>query len=787
MANNNIKEKLVKLLTTIFQFDTEDLDFGIYKILNYKKKEIAEFINKDLIEEINKQLKLIGSEEQKKQQAELEKLKKQLIDLGVEDYENNPKYQEKKNQLENIKVSKELEKQIYNHIYAFFSRYYDRGDFISKRRYGKNEKYAIPYNGEETLLYWANNDQYYVKTTESFRKFSFKIPGLKVNFRVVEAEEDNGNVKVEESRYFIVSSKNLYDLDKNELNIYFEFRALTNAEKKEYPKPNQEQINEDNIKVIQKSLEKGSKAKELFKEDEKGKTLLSKNLNKYTKRNTSDYFIHKDLKAFLERELDFYIKNEVVDLSDVTQLDVEHFNRYILEVKVLGNICNKIIDFLVQIENFQKKLWEKKKFVLKTDYCITLDYIDEKYYPEILKNKEQLEEWKKLYSFDIKEQVKKLEGTLKGHGDGNKEIEVLKQNPTLMLDTKFFNEEFKFKLLEEIEVSDEKINGILINSENYQALRLILEKYRNKVKCCYIDPPFNTGGSEFIYKNAYRHSSWLTMMENRLRLSKEFVKQDGVHIVAIDDFEVSNLGLLLENIFSPENFLGELVIEIKPSGRTNDYFFSTSHEYAYFFANSKDDVRINFIELSDKQKAEYKFKDKISRYKWRDFLRTGGYSTPAERPNSYYSIYYNEETRDISLEPKKGYIEILPLDSKNQKRVWRKTKPSLQDHMLAGDIRVVKKNNGDFKVEIKDREKKGIRPKALWVGSKYDASSYGSKLLKNIIPNNPFSFPKSLYTVKDCLRTVVDYNSIIIDYFAGSGTTGHAVLKRNKEDEEAGL
>lgn len=157
-ADNDIQERLITLLRTIFQFENEDLDFGIYKILNHKKKEIESFIQKDLIKEINKQLRLMSTEEQKKKTEELEQLKQQLIDLGIEDYENNPKYKEKKKQLETIKVSQDLEKEIYNHIYTFFSRYYDKGDFISKKRYGKSNKYALPYDGEETLLYWANND-----------------------------------------------------------------------------------------------------------------------------------------------------------------------------------------------------------------------------------------------------------------------------------------------------------------------------------------------------------------------------------------------------------------------------------------------------------------------------------------------------------------------------------------------------------------------------------------------------------------------------------------------------
>jgi adenine-specific DNA-methyltransferase len=222
--------------------------------------------------------------------------------------------------LEGIKISEDLEKEIYNHLINFFSRYYDKGDFISKRRYSKREKYCIPYNGEEVLLYWANKDQYYIKTTEYFRRYTFKVgnpPKLTVNFRVVNAEEEKNNEKSSEKKFFVLNEK-VYDFNEksNILNIYFEYRSLTDSEKERYKHGNsvsQDKINEEIIKILKEKLPKNSIAKLIFEIDphsKSGKSYIEKHLYQYTRRNTTDYFIHKDLKGFLERELDFYIKNE---------------------------------------------------------------------------------------------------------------------------------------------------------------------------------------------------------------------------------------------------------------------------------------------------------------------------------------------------------------------------------------------------------------------------------------------------------------------------------------------
>jgi adenine-specific DNA-methyltransferase len=405
MNTENIKEKLKNKLKEIFQIEDLDLDFGIYKIMRYKKEEIEKFIEKDLIEETKIQFNLLSEEERKNKENELEELEIKLIDLGVRDYQNNEKYQQKLKEIEQIKVSEDLERDIYNHIINFFSRYYDNGDFISQRRYGKDDKYLIPYNGEEVKLYWANYDQYYIKTTEFFKRYSFEVGNLEVNFRVVEAEEEKSNIKSQGEKFFLLNEKR-FELDNNVLNIYFDYRGLTEKEEIKYGKRNvQKNINEEICNEITNFVEKEYKKNQnlllLFqKQSENEKSIIEKKLYHYTRRNTSDYFIHKDLKSFLERELDFYIKTEVVNIEDVSKLDVGELQKYSLKIKVIKNIADKIIEFVSQIENFQKKLWEKKKFILKTEYIITLDRIPEEFYEEILKNKAQLKEWEN-FSFEF--------------------------------------------------------------------------------------------------------------------------------------------------------------------------------------------------------------------------------------------------------------------------------------------------------------------------------------------------------------------------------------------------
>ena len=211
-------DQLKEFLNQLFQFDTQDLDFGVYKILHYKKREIGEFIDTLLVDKVREQLHTFSAEEAaqvQEQLAELEKddLVKGWLEADEDERKTLEKFgKEKLNQYRDLKgkateatVSVETENQIYNHLTLFFSRYYDKGDFISKRRFGRNEKYMVPYNGEETHFHWANHDQYYIKSSETFQQYAFKVPTtdgtLVVNFKLHDAQLEQGNVKADISRF----------------------------------------------------------------------------------------------------------------------------------------------------------------------------------------------------------------------------------------------------------------------------------------------------------------------------------------------------------------------------------------------------------------------------------------------------------------------------------------------------------------------------------------------------------------------------------------------------------
>lgn len=533
------------------------------------------------------------------------------------------------------------------------------------------------------------------------------------------------------------------------------------------------------------------------------RTLLEKHLNDYVSKNSFDYFIHKDLGGFLSRELDFYIKNEVLYLDDINTRQGDFFLAQLSKVKAIKVVAGKIITFLAQIEDFQKKLWLKKKFVIRTDYCITLDKIPTTYYPEIFQNKEQLSAWKELFDVDIYN------------------VEQLVFEHFLVLDTKFFNEEFKDKILASFDDIDNQVNGILINSDNFQGLNILIAKYQEDLDCVYIDPPYNTSELTFNYKNLFHHGSWISMMENRISLSKELMKSSAALINAVDDEELYENKLLLDSIFNSGNYISTVVLQTNPRGRGINGHFATSHDYLLFFGKNKDLVKIEDSPLTDEQKLDFKHSDNESEYRLLPFRRSGGLSTPADRPNSEFTIYYNEKIKtivgiggkrilDYPAEYKSNtvfifnenelvevtksdfyeyfsnmdIVEINPIDSEGKRRVWRwSDREKILEHVRLGDFIVNENNN--YTIQLKDRIKDGRKPKTIWYESKYDASSHGTILLENILgQSKQFGYPKSIFNVFDSLFTIIGRNNYgkVIDYFAGSGTTGHATIKLNRED-----
>ena len=232
--------------------------------------------------------------------------------------------------------------------------------------------------------------------------------------------------------------------------------------------------------------------------------------------------------------------------------------------------------------------------------------------------------------------------------------------------------------------------NLIIKGNNLIALHTLKQQFRGQVKLIYIDPPYNTKGesSSFGYNNSFNHSSWLTFIRNRLEVAKDLLRDDGLIVIAIDDEEQAYLAVLCDEVFGKVNHIGTVIVQSKPSGRTTDSYFATCHEYLHIYSKEVGLPAINFLELTDEQKSQYTEGTGENLFRWRDFLRTGGLSTPKERPNSYYPIYFLPQEKQISLgRTSDEQIEILPLDSNGNERVWRKTRPSFLKHVNDNEIK----------------------------------------------------------------------------------------------------
>jgi adenine-specific DNA-methyltransferase len=333
-------------------------------------------------------------------------------------------------------------------------------------------------------------------------------------------------------------------------------------------------------------------------------------------------------------------------------------------------------------------------------------------------------------------------------------------------------------------------NHILIEGDNLHALTALNFTHEGRVDTIYIDPPYNTGAKNWLYNNdyvdkddAYRHSKFISFMEHRINLAKRLLSPKGILICAIDDYEVHNVRHLLDEVFGQENRLGTIVVVHNPRGRNDDRFIATMHEYMLFYAKDFNQASINFFPLNDKDIAAYNKTDGISSFNETGFIRTGNNSLRTERPNLFYPIYYNILKDKLQLEEDPNCIKLLPINGKGEERTWRWGKETFQD--LKDSELFVRPVKGEYKVFKKRRitNIEGKKPKTVWTESKYDASSNGIMLLQEIFDGkNPFPYPKSFYALLDTLQISTNEDSIILDFFAGSGTTLHATMSLNASD-----
>lgn len=779
-------QELVTKLREIFQIDRPELDFGIYRILNARAGEIEHYLSHRLADKVKMAL-AAGQDERREQLArELKEKEAQYQKDGINP-DSVPKIVELRQTLAQYTAgAAEHENAVFSHLLTFFSRYYDNGDFISQRRY-KGDTYAIPYAGEEVMLHWANKDQYYTKSGENFANYSFKLEdGRKVHCRLVAADtaKDNRKDNDKDRRFVLIDHKFVTRVDElgeefeeelfpvqeiageqgRELVLSFEYQAVGKGVKQEVLVAKAVTTVLNDAVVKSRWLELGARAPT---EKNPQRTLLEKHLSDYTTKNTKDYFIHKDLGGFLRRELDFYIKNEVMHLDDVQNSEVfANIEKSLRMIQCLRSIAQELISFLAQLEGFQKKLWLKKKFVFSCHYCITIDQVPEELHSEIVANDKQWSQWKKLGVWDRDEP-----GT----------INDLESSLYRMVDTALFSQVFRDKLLSRFESIDENLNGIIFHGDNFQALNFLRVRFNNSIGCTYIDPPYNAPNSQIAYKNNFKHSSFLSLIDNRIRAGKSLIRTDGSLVVAIDKNEENGVSKVVSDIF-PDNDNTLVTIEHNRKGVQGEHF-SYTNEYA-IFSIPKARGELNKVA---REECDYEYSN----------LRNwGGESLRTDAANCFYPIYvmnnnivgFGDVWFDVEQHPvsanvlrEDGIVEVFPIDGNGIERKWRYERGTVES--IQQRLRVEVGRNGMIQIKI---AKTSDQFKTVWYSPKYNAGDNGTQLAKQMgVPIGEFDYPKSIHTTKDCVFAVSSDSDWVLDYFSGSGTTGQAIITLNREIEDS--
>ncbi|MEJ7842862.1 MAG: site-specific DNA-methyltransferase [Rubrobacter sp.] len=751
-------DRLKALLAELFQFDREDLDFGIYRIMNQKRDEVSKFLDEDLLPQVQEAFREYGAEDEEGARRELATLEKTLGDAGVT-AESSPKYVTLRKKLAASEDVAALENEVYSDLYTFFRRYYKNGDFLSLRRY-KEGVYALPYEGEEVKLHWANADQYYVKTAENFRRYRFGLEdGGRVGFELVSAatERDNNKAANGRERRFVLREEDPVEERDDELRICFEYR------------PHPDKQADLNARALQTIFDhapgewKARLAGSAPTQSRPERTVLEKHLEEYTARNTFDYFVHKDLGRFLNRELDFFLKNEVLHIDDLDTGDERRVGQYLSRMRIIKRIGRKIVAFLAQIEDFQKKLFLKKKFVVHSDYCLTLDHVPQEMYEEISTNEAQYDEWERLFS------ISAIEPNLENGTGDNRSAEWLKANPHLVLDTKFFDDDFKDRLLASIEDLDEKTDGLLVESENFQALNLLQARYRERVKCIYIDPPYNTGDDGFLYKDQYQHSSWLSMMEDRLLEARELLSDEGVIFTSIDEHEFHGLKLLSDMIFGRESFVADFVWQAKKGGGGDVGTVVVDQEYVPCYRKTDNPQALSKLATTAEQ---LDLIDERGQYRrGRELNKWGAGSRREDRPTMYFPI------------PGPGNKDVYPIRNDGTEGRWRWGRKRMLDIVERGDVDFVKRSDDSYITYEKIRsEDSRLKPYRTWL-TDVKTTADGSKTVREIFGRKAYSFPKPVELLEHLTSVGIGEDTqLLLDFFAGSGTTGHAVINLNRED-----
>lgn len=671
----------------------------------------------------------------------------------------------------------------------FFKLYFFQWDFWYFKNKYSSFKYKVPYGADyswnDTELWWASKDCYYVKTSDVVNSIDVQIPRSdlstdNISLKFFKRSQPNDNWD------YILSVDSSEILDEDENLIWYNIYVY-----------NWDEAKSKKLEVIMDKLEELQIQAWWW---------LINSIKDFLNKRWRDYFIHKNLKEFLTWELEWYLfqvlkwdtkwRIDILEVKNqIEKLKLQHpddpdyvmYKSKEIYAQMDSNIepsiyqdayirCSNFINILSDLEEFKAKLWTKKRKAIKQEYCISLWKIKEleTLIPRrdhilnyIFENEKQIQEWKDLWMSD------------------NPSVD----DDSLVVDTKNFEWEQRENLINL--VNEDSIIWRLYNSDNYQALSYMEEDDIWKIDCIYIDPPYNTKNNEFVYKDWYKDSTWWTMISERLTKIYDLMSDDSLIFISLDDNEQSNLKLICDKIFWIENFIAIFPRLTTKSWKTPTTYM-VSHDYVICYTKWKQNIFIweKFIDNS------YKYSDEYVEERWMYNLKQPldcnsiSYSPSLDYPIehewiTYYPWWDYEEYKKRKWWNylKKDYARRRSKDLyefwlKNWRIVFKNWRIYTKGYLNAT---IEKDGNKGYVVSIRDKERKIST--LDFVDNEY-SNDIAKKQLYSLVANSvKFDYPKPITLIKKLVSTYYKKSAFVLDFFAWSWSTWHAIMNLNKEDE----
>ncbi|WQV02370.1 site-specific DNA-methyltransferase [Helicobacter pylori] len=627
-------------------------------------------------------------------------------------------YQNKKQELEkliNLKCqnNNDFKEELFDKLYSFFKRYFSANGGIY---FNDTPLYDSLYTKsdyekcslkKDTALFYKTKDLYYVKSETIYKDFCFELENILFNFDASSLESKKNNEKTD-----LVFHLESIDQEANTLNFSVTLSS----------KGSQTKISE----ILKECSNQGIKLDE---------EILKKALVKFKRQGELDFFIHKNALGFLKEQLDLYLFEYL--FKEISVFTKERLD----EINTIKEVALEVIVLVSEFENELCKIWNKPRFVMNSHFIVSLDKLKAKNYdlnkitnhPNYPK---QVKEWQDL---------------------NLKTTDNLLENEYLPLDTIYFKD-----LEEEIknQFNENEINGTLIKSENYQALNSLKNRYKGTIDCIYIDPPYNTQNNEFIYADRFKRSSWLTMMTNRLELAQYLLNDKGAMFVSIDDNEQAYCKVLMDGIFNGgggDNFVANLIWQKKKGGSQDSENFAKEHEYILCYQKEKFNIIDTEIDhdMQDFNKTINGKQAKILKLeKW------GAGALKSDAPSLYYSI----------KDPNGN--DFYPIAPNGEEGRWRKKPENLDSEHIFWQENS-KGRLTPYEViyydEVKN-EKKVIKTRTIF--TEYGTTTEATKEILALFNGTKlFDTPKPEALLQRILEISTKENDLVLDFFAGSGTT----------------